>query len=196
MMQIVEPDDEWDGPFNLPLHINGDPIPNYPQILAKFKINDFSIDLNSSSSKSKSNNLSSTSDRLSESNEYLSLVLNDIYIDFSITKYGLCFRAGLGDLKLIDKIHLIDKRNKKVTEILSSSGNFDQLIKFYFRQVEEEAPNFTTLYSNILKNVLFECNDIHVACHRTAIVYFLEYVTGMITLFNYCYFMPFIILNF
>ena len=177
MVQENEPDDEWDGAFNLPLHINGDPIPNYSQIIFKFKIVDFSIDLNSSS---KSINSNSITDRLAESSEYLSLILNGIKIDFSVTKYGFCFRAGLDDLKLVDKIHLMNKEQKQATEILSSSGNLNQIIKFYFRQVEEEAPNFTTLYSNILKNVLFECSNIHVACHRTAIVYFLEYVTGML----------------
>lgn len=186
---LAEPDDEWDGPFMLPQHINGDPIPNYPQILCKFKIDDFGIDLNSAAS-TKSATLSSSSvvDMLSESNEYLQLVLNRIQIDFAVTKYGVNFRAGLGDLKLIDRIHsLLDARQqpqqqlqrRQPTEILSSSTNDDnQIIRFYFRQVEEDAPNFVTLYGNILKNVLFECSTIHVACHRTAIVFLLEYLTG------------------
>ena len=174
---IIEPDDEWDGPFTLPLEINGDPIPNYPQILCEFKIVDFRIDLNMSKYiKSKS---ASISDFLSESKEYLSLMLNGIKIDLAVTKYGLSFRAGLDDLKLVDHIHFIEKNQSHSTEILSSSaGNANQIIKFYFRQVEEVAPNFNTLYNNILKNVLFECSNIHVACHRTAIIYLLEYFTG------------------
>lgn len=117
---------------------------------------------------------------LAESNEYLRLILNGIQIDFAVTKYGASFRAGLDDLKLVDKIHLLDKRQRQATEILSSSASGDnQIIRFYFRQVEQDAPNFKTLYSNILKNILFECSNIHVACHRTAIVYLLEYFTGI-----------------
>ncbi len=158
-----EPDHEWDGPFSLPKYINGDPIPNYCQLLFKFSIKDFGIDLN---------------DECVPVSDYLKLILNKINIDFAITKFGMHFRADLGDLKLIDKIHKIDVHDQSsFTEILSSSskGN-NQIIKFYFRQVEPEAPNFDELYKRILMNVLFDCSNIYLVCHRTAIIYFIKVV--------------------
>ena len=156
--KIPEPDHEWDGPFNMPIQINGDPIPNYCQIRFEFNIGDFIIDLDLAN------------DRLSNDpneDEYLELKLKSIKIDFAITKYGAIMRAGLGDLKLIDKIHH-SQFGSNGTQILSSSTNenLDQLIKFYFRQVEPEAPNFSSLYSKILTNILFDCRNIHLACHR------------------------------
>jgi hypothetical protein len=161
----LEPDDEWDGPFNLPKYINGDPIPNYSQIIMRFSVKKFGINLNST---------------INDETEvdYLKLNLNEIRIDFAITKYGFNFRAGLGNLKLIDKIHGIDDLNPE-TEILSSSST-EEIIKFYFRQVDQEAPNFATLYSKIISNILFNFNCIHVACHRSVIVYFLDYAKRII----------------
>ena len=166
--RIHEPDDEWDGPFNLPQQINGDPIPNYCQMLLKFTIGDFIIDLDLAH------------DRLLDDpseEEYLELKFRHIKIDFAITKYGVIMRAGLGDLKLIDKIHKTSQAESSLdfqgTEILSSSTNenLGQLIKFYFRQVEPEAPNFATLYSKILTNILFDCSNIHLACHREVYIH-------------------------
>lgn len=85
--RLIEPDDEWDGPFNLPKQINGEPIPNYAQVLFMFNIGDFIIDLDKAN------------DRLlndPDDEEYLELKLNFIKIDFAITKYGASMRAGLG----------------------------------------------------------------------------------------------------
>lgn len=170
---IVEPDDEWDGPFMLPVDINGDPIPNYCQLLFNLNVKKFGINLNSTNEHLKE-------DDPAEETKYLDFALNEIRIDFAITKYGLNFRAGLGDLKLIDKIHA--NQGRAETEILSSlsstnSSGFapQDLIRFYFRKVEENAPNFATLYSKILSNVMFDCSNIQVACHRSVIVYFLNY---------------------
>jgi hypothetical protein len=163
----VEPDDEWDGPFNLPININGDPIVNYCQLVFKFIISDFSIDLKATLNK--------------EEIEYLKLIFHEIKIDFAITKFGMHFRAGLGDLKLIDQIHKSDLN--EYTEILSSSSranNTNQIIKFYFRQVEPEASNFATLYHKILTNILFDCSNIHLVCHRTAIIYFIKYAKSIV----------------
>ena len=165
--KILEPDDPWDGPFNLPIQINGDPIPNYCQIMLVFNIGDFIIDLDLAN------------DRLCDDpseEEYLELKLKSIKIDFAVTKYGAIMRAGLGDLKLIDKIHqsqfeTAEENDFRGTQILSSSTNenLDQLIKFYFRQVESEAPNFASLYQKTLTNILFDCRNIHLACHREVI---------------------------
>ena len=162
-----EPDDEWDGPFNLPANINGDPIVNYCQLVFKFIISDFSIDLKA------------TLD--DEEIEYLKLIFHEIKIDFAITKFGMHFRAGLGDLKLIDRIHKSEL--SEYTEILSSSSrsnNPNQIIKFYLRQVEPEASNFATLYHKILTNILFDCSNIHLVCHRTAIIYFIKYAKRIV----------------
>lgn len=170
----IEPDDEWDGAFTLPKYINGDPICNYCQILCKFRIADFSIDLNESAVLP-AGSISTNIDR-----EYLRLVFDGIKIDFSITKFGMCFRAGLADLKLIDKLHRTAYNEH--TEILSSSSTIDsqnRIIKLYFRNVEQDAPNFSTLYSNILTNILFETSSIHLACHRTAIVYLIKYLKSI-----------------
>ncbi|CAF0714006.1 unnamed protein product [Brachionus calyciflorus] len=153
----IEPDDEWNGPFNLPKYINGDPIPNYSQITCRFNIADFSIDLNQGEI------------------EYLKFIFNSIKIDFVIAKYGVFFRAGLGDLKLIDKIHESVSTGESYTEILSSSSRGGEIIRFNFRQVDQDAPNFSSLYSKILTNILFDCSNIHVKCHRAAIVYFLNF---------------------
>ena len=167
----VEPDDEWDGPFNLAKYINGDPIPNYSQISCWFTITDFTLDLNKNQS------------------EYLHFVFKSIKIDFVVAKYGIFLRSGLEDLKLIDKLHQSishdqgqqqeqqQEQQLTYTEILSSSSkqNSNQIIKFYFRQIDPEAPNFSALYSKIITNVLFDCSNIHVKCHRTAIVYFVDF---------------------
>ena len=173
---LVEPDDEWDGPFNRPAHINGDPIPNYSQIAFMFTIDKFMIDLRNSSDLF----LDTAFEK-----EYLEFIFNSIKIDFAITKYGISFRAGLGDLKLTDKIH--SSKESNVTEVLSSSSltNLNQIIKFYFRQVEKEAPNFKTLYNKILTNILFDCSNIHVSCHREVIIDFINFakrITDNITL--------------
>lgn len=155
-----EPDDEWEGPFQLPTYISGNPIPNYPTVAFNFKINKFSIDLN-------------TEDSDTIVQDYLQLLLTDIEMKLAITKYGQSFKAELGDLKLVDKKHK--------TEILSSKASSIQkkLISFYFRNVEKEAPNFETLYKNILRNILFRCNALQVVCHRTAFVNFLNYAKNV-----------------
>jgi hypothetical protein len=165
-----EPDDEWDGPFRLATQINGDPIPNYPQLSLNLLVTTFSINL-------KSTNEYLKDEDPKQEQEYLKFFLNDIRIDFAITKYGFSFRAGLGDLKLVDKIHPTDTQSE--TEILSSLSSED-IIKFYFRQVEEDAPNFATLYGKILSNLRFDCSNIRVACHRTVIVYFLNYAKRIV----------------
>ncbi len=82
-----------------------------------------------------------------------------------------------GDLKLIDKQHL--KVNLEYTEILSNASSNDQLIKFYFRQVEKDVSNFRTVYKSILSNVLFNCNSLQIVCHRTAIIHILSYLKGI-----------------
>ena len=165
-----EPDDEWEGPFMLATQINGDPIPNYCQILLRLDVDTFGIDLNSTEEFLKED------DPVNEI-EYLKFLLNEIRVDFAITKFGFSFRAGLGNLKLIDKIHSTE--NNRETEILSSLSS-QKIINFYLRQVEETAPNFASLYNKILCNILFDCSNIRIACHRTVIVYFLNYAKRIV----------------
>jgi hypothetical protein len=171
--QPPEPDDEWDGPFRLATQINGDPIANYAQLSLNVFVNTFSINL-------KTTNEALRDEDPAHHTDYLKFFLNHIRIDFAITKYGFSFRAGLGDLKLVDKIHPTDPALDE-TEILSSLSSTDEeIIKFYFRAVEEEAPNFATLYGKILSHMRFDCSNIRVACHRTVIVYFLNWAKRIV----------------
>ena len=166
-LQLIEPDNEWHGPFILPTQINGDPIPNYSQLLFKITIENFQIDIKG------------TNDRDSDDPDqydYLNLILNAIDLKFAITKYGFSFQAGLGNLRLLDNIH--QTAQKEPIEILSSTSS-GKLIKLFFRQVDKEAPNFATLYNRIISNILFECNNIQLDCHRTAIIHFLNYGKGI-----------------
>lgn len=166
-------DDEWDGPFASPKRINGNPVPNYCQILLMFKINDFVIDIKG------------TNDLICDDpveNEYLGVNLKSIKLDFSLTKYGFALKAGLGNLRLLDKVHRTF--DNQFTEFLSSSST-EELIQLRFRNVEPEAPNFESLYSKTLSKILFKCNRIQVVCHRTAIIYFINFgikLTGHLTL--------------
>jgi hypothetical protein len=70
------------------------------------------------------------------------------------------------------------KVHGRYTEILYSPKG-QELIEFWFRQVDTDAPNFKTLYQNIMINLRFDCNNIQVVCHRTVIVNFLTYVKGI-----------------
>ena len=172
--QPQEPDNEWEGPFMLPKSINGDPILNYSQLLFNFEINKFAIDIKE------------TDDCIIDEpveHDYLGLNFKDIKLKFAITKYGFNLKAGLGNLKLIDKVHRTS--DNKFTEFLSSTSK--QLIRLHFRQVEVEAPNFSTLYANTLSKMLFECSSIQLVCHRTAIIYFINYskrITDNLTIAN------------
>jgi hypothetical protein len=86
VMSAEEKDDEWDGPFNLPHEINGNPIPNYPKVVVKFEIKDVSIDLKS---------IIENANDFDES-DYLKFLLDTIKLDFAICKFGTSMRATLG----------------------------------------------------------------------------------------------------
>jgi len=141
----------------------GNPIPNYAQLLFKIRIDDFVIDIKGTDSLTSEDPIES---------DYLGLVLNSIKLNFVITKYGFALKAGLGNLRLLDKVHLT--RDHQFTEFLSSTST-EELIQLRFRQIEPEAPNFEKLYSNTLSKILFKCSKIQVVCHRTAIIYFINY---------------------
>jgi hypothetical protein len=107
--------------------------------------------------------------------EYLNFIFNHINMAFAITKYGFNLKASLGNLKLVDKIHLTDRLNPtSYTEILSSTSS-KELIRLNLRQVDKEAPNFSTLYLNTVFSVLFKFRSIQLVAHRTGIIYFLKY---------------------
>ena len=158
-----EPDDEWEGCFRSPTKINGNPIPNYSQLLFKFNIEDFEIDIKG------------TNDIESEDpveHDYFGLILNAIKLDFSINKHGFALKAGLGNLRVLDKFHR--GHDNHFTEFLSSVSS-EELIRLSFRQVEPDAPNFASLYSKTLTKISFKCSKIQLVCHRTAIIYFILY---------------------
>jgi len=165
---IEEPDHEWEGAFRLPTQINGNPIPNYPKISLSFSIKQFMILLNSSQLLDMEHY---------DENEYLKLSLDDIKLDFAVTKYGSASKAKIGQLLLLVE-DAATKVHGRYTEILYSPKG-QELIEFWFRQVDTDAPNFKTLYQNIMINLRFDCNNIQVVCHRTVIVNFLTYVKGI-----------------
>lgn len=160
----IEPDDAWEGAFRLPTDINGQPIPNYPKVSFTFEIKDFSIEMKASSGRS------------STEKEYLKLTLDTITLNLAVTKYGLCIKSALNDLQLIDKVILDSDGNH--TKILSSASD-TAFIKFYFRIVEKEAPNFASLYNSTLTAIKFDFNAIQVVCERRAVINLLGYVKGI-----------------
>lgn len=132
-------------------------------MLFKFNIEDFAIDIKG------------TDDIESEDpieHDYFGLILNAIKLDFSINKYGFALKAGLGNLRLLDKFHRT--HDNQFTEFLSSVST-EELIRLSFRQVEPEAPNFASLYLKTLTKISFKCSKIQLVCHRTAIIYFILY---------------------
>ena len=106
--------------------------------------------------------------------DYLGVNLTKIDLAFSLTKYGFAFKGDLGNLRLLDKKHRT--LDNQYTEFLSSSSSStENLIKLRFRKVEPEAPNFASLYQNTLSKIWFKCTRIQVVCHRTAIMYFINF---------------------
>ena len=170
----------------MPQHIHGEPIANYAQLLVNFTISDFTVDLNRTTQTSVA---AATSTTTTKEHNYLQLIFNKIYTSFAITRYGMMMRAGLGDLQLVDVLHTSFVSGASAatpTRILSSSSaSSDQIIKFHFRQVDTEAPNFATLYASTLAKMHFDCSSIQLVCHRTAFIYFIKYakrITDHITL--------------
>ncbi|XP_075226529.1 intermembrane lipid transfer protein VPS13A-like [Lycorma delicatula] len=109
---------------------------------------------------------------------YLMLVLRKLCCDTALMEYGPAMQASLGDIQLVDKLHV--GASGEYLDLVSSELPGEDLITILYRKVRSDCPDFKSHFHSVERSLVIDFSMVSVVLHREAIVTMNKYLQYII----------------